>query len=108
MVRRNAGDTAFECATISSGSGNFLEVSIAMTDAGFYSSTVTGQAWVTGTSNILCTPFGTTADGGSPELTAAASFAASVSDRVAGTGFKLNVMNPYGAGVTFRFHCSGA
>jgi hypothetical protein len=107
VVRRNAGDTAFECATISAGSGNFLEVSIVLGDAGFYSTTVTGQSWVTGTSKIVCSTFGTTADGGTPELAAVAELEATVANRSAGVGFDLMIYNPHGASGTYRFHCSG-
>lgn len=91
------------------GSANVVEVSLAMTnDAGFYSTTVTGQAWVTATSEIICSPFGTTADGLTVEQVAIAGLIVSTSDRVVGTGFNLNVHNQSGSTGTHRFHCTGA
>jgi hypothetical protein len=91
------------------GSGNFLDVTIAMTNgSGYYAVTVTGQGWVTGTSKILCAPFGTTADGLTVEQIAVANLTVSVSDLVAATGFNLNVFNPFGSNGTHRFHCTGA
>lgn len=91
------------------GVGNNVEVSININGgAGFYSTTVTGQSWVTPSSVLTCSPFGTTADGGTPELTTVAAFDCTVSDRVAGTGFKLNVWSPNGADGTFRFHVAGS
>jgi hypothetical protein len=86
-----------------------VEVSVNMGDgtAGFYSSTVTGQTWVASGSEIVCNPFGTTADGGSPELTAIAGFVTTVANKSAGVGFDLMITNPLGAGGTFRFHCLG-
>lgn len=91
----------------SSGGANLLEVSLAISDAGLYSTTVTGQAWVTATSKITCSPFGTTADGGTAELAAIAGFQATVANRVNGAGFDLLVLSPNGVTGTFRFHCSG-
>jgi hypothetical protein len=103
------GGTKTNC-TISGGSGsvNVAEVSITVSDFGLYSTTVTGQTWVTGTSKILCTPFGTTADGGTVELAAIADLQPTVGNLVAGTGFDLFVNNINGASGTFRFHCTGA
>jgi len=107
-----SGDTG--TCTISGGGGgsaNTVEVSLALGSnpgSGFFSTTVTGQAWVTAASVIGCSAFGTIADGGTPELQALANFTVSVSDRVAGTGFKLNAYSPNGASGTFRFHCTGA
>lgn len=95
--------------TAGGGGGNFVEVSLAMTGgSGIYSTTVTGQAWVTATSKILCTAFGTTADGLTPEQVSAARLTAIASDRVVGTGFTLTVNNPHGSNGTHRFHCTGA
>lgn len=73
-----------------------------------YKATVTGQAWVTATSKILCEPFGTTADGQTIETYAAAALKITAANRVAGVGFDVWVRNERGATGTFRFHCSGA
>lgn len=106
-----AASNAFSCGTSSSGgggSGNFLEASLALDGAGVYSVVVTGQTWVTSSSKIVCSPFGTTADGLTPEAIAAAALSLSVSDRVVGTGFTLWLDNPRGLTGTVRAHCSGA
>lgn len=90
------------------GSGNFCEVSIALTSAGLaFSQAVTGQTWVTGTSKILCQPQATTADGLTIETYTVAGLEAVVGSLVAGTGFTLYVANPRGASGTFRFSCTG-
>jgi hypothetical protein len=92
------------------GSANVVEVSLSLgTGMGlYYATTVTGQAWVSASSVIACSMFGTTADGQTPETIAVAGIVPSVSDRVAGTGFNLNVYNPNGATGTVRAHCTGA
>lgn len=104
-----ASSNTFGCNTISSGSGNFLEVSVSLgTEGGLaYSSTVTGQAWVTASSQILCEPFATTSDGQTIETYAAAGLRATAASRVNGVGFDLWVYSPHGATGTFRFHCTG-
>lgn len=94
-------------ATPASGSGNFVEVTKALTRAGVYSAVVTGQTWVSATSKINCMPLGTTADGLTPELVAAAALNLSWSSPVAGTGFTLWIDNPRGLSGTVRFHCTG-
>lgn len=93
-----------------SGSANVAEVSLSLgTEMGlYYSTTVTGQAWVTSSSVIACSMFGTTADGQTPETIAVAGIQPTVSDRVVGTGFNLNIYNPNGATGTIRAHCTGA
>lgn len=103
------GGTKTNC-TIAGGSGsaNVVEVSVTVTDFGLYSTTVTGQTWVTGTSVIACSPFGTSADGGTVELAAIADLQPTVGNLVAGTGFDLFVNNINGASGTYRFHCTGA
>lgn len=109
VVRRNATDTAFECATPSSGGGNAVEVSINLGSAGglIYSTTVTGQSWVLSTSNIVCTPAATAADGLTVETVYAAGATAVVSNKVVGTGFDMAVFSPRGATGTYRFSCLG-
>lgn len=90
------------------GSASSVEVSIALTSVGmFFSSTVTGQAWVTTSTEIVCNPLGTTADGLTPETITVAAPRATIANRVAGTGFDLMVSNPYGLEGTVRFHCIG-
>jgi hypothetical protein len=92
------------------GSANIVEVSINLgTDMGwYYTTTVTGQAWVSGTSVIACSMFGTTADGQTPETIAVAGIIPTVANRVAGTGFDLSIYNPHGATGLVRAHCTGA
>ena len=92
------------------GSANVVQVSIDLgTSEGLiFSQTVTGQGWVTGTSVIVCTPFGTTADGQTPETVIAANVSASVSNLSAGVGFRLDVRSPNGATGIYRFNCTGA
>lgn len=103
---------AFSCGTDQTGGGgggNFVEVSVALTTEGlFFSQAVTGQAWVTGTSKVVCTPFGTTADGLTPEAVIVSGVQAGVSDLVVATGFTLHVYSPHGLDGTVRFHCTGS
>lgn len=97
------------CATPSSGSGNFVEQSIALSGgSGFFQQVVTGQAWVTASSKITCTAFGSTADGLTVEAIGIAGLNVSVSDLSAGVGFTINVFSPYGLDGTVRIFCSGA
>lgn len=76
--------------------------------AGYYQTTVTGQTWVTATSRIACTPFGTTADGLTPEAVAAAGLIPIVATLVAGVGFDVFLSSPAGLDGTVRLHCLGA
>jgi hypothetical protein len=91
------------------GSSNGVVVSINLgTGLGLvYTVTVVGQAWVTATSAIACSPFGTTADGLTPETVMAAGVQAVTSAYVVGTGFNLSVYSPHGAAGTYRFGCTG-
>lgn len=73
-----------------------------------YTVTVTGQSWVTASSRILCSPFGSTTDSLTPETIAASGVQAIASNRVVGTGFDLSVYSPHGATGTYRFHCTGS
>lgn len=92
-----------------SGSANVVEVSVAMTSgSGYYTATVTGQAWVTASSVIVCQPFGTTADGLTVEQVAVAGLLVTASNRVVSTGFNVNIYNPSGSYGTHRIHCTGA
>lgn len=109
VVAAVSGSTA--TITVSSGgAGNFTEVSVNLgTDGNLvYTTTKTGEAWVTGTSKIVCTPNGTTSDGQTVETYFGADFSWIISNLVAGTGFDLTVYNPNGATGTFRFSCTGA
>jgi len=106
----NGGTLATDCTiTGGSGSANGVVVSINLgTGLGLvYTVTVVGQAWVTATSAIACSPFGTTADGLTPETVMAAGVQAVTSAYVVGTGFNLSVYSPHGASGTYRFGCTG-
>lgn len=104
-----SGDTG-TMTIASGGSANVLETSINFGTSGglVFSVTITGAAWVTSSSQVLCLPFGTSADGQTIETYATAGLTTVASNRVAGTGFDLSVYSPYGATGTFRFHCTGA
>ena len=104
-----ASNTWTDYSSLVSGSStNSLEVSIAITaDGSFFSTTVTGQTWVTAGSEIVCTPFGTTADGLTVEAVTIGQLDFTVSDKVVGTGFNLNVFSPNGLEGTVRAHCIG-
>ena len=92
------------------GSANVVVVSINLGTSGglIFTTTVVGQAWVTATSAIACSPFGTTSDGLTPETVMAAGVQAVTSAYVVGTGFNLSVYSPHGATGTYRFGCTGA
>jgi hypothetical protein len=90
------------------GSANVVEASLALTDTGYFAVTVTGQTWVTASSKVLCQPFGTTADGLTPETIAVAGLDAVAANLVVSTGFDVLVFNPRGLVGTVRFHCTGA
>lgn len=89
------------------GSINQVEATLALDGAGVYSVAVTGQTWVTSSSRINCTPFGTTVDGLTPEAVAAAALDVSWASPVAGTGFTIWVNSPNGLAGTVRIHCQG-
>jgi len=108
----DSSTNTFSCGadqTGGAGSGNFIEVSLSFGtgDVGVYTTTVTGQAWVTASSRIVCQPQATSADGQTVETYYAAQFSETVANRVAGVGFDLAVYNPLGATGTFRFNCIG-
>lgn len=92
------------------GSANVVEVSVPLGTSGglIFSTTVVGQAWVTATSSIACTPLGTTADGQTIETVAASGVQVITANRVVATGFDLYVYSPHGATGTYRFECTGA
>ena len=91
------------------GSTSAIEVTVDYTANGYpvLSTTLTGLAWVTPTSKIVCAPFATTADGQTAETYQVASLEAVPANRVNGVGFDLLTRNPNGATGTFRFHCFG-
>lgn len=93
------------------GGSHRVEVSVDLGTGGagglIFAAVVTGQTWVTGSTNIICAPFATTADGKTVEEIVAANLQAVVSNRVVGTGFTINVFNPYGARGIVRFFCIG-
>lgn len=91
------------------GSTSAVEVTVDFTSSGYpvLSTTLTGLAWVTGTSKIVCQPFATSADGQTVETYQVADISAIPANRVNGVGFDLLARNPNGATGTFRFHCFG-
>lgn len=97
--------------TVAGGGGgaNSVEKSIAITSIqpNPAVATVTGQAWVTASSIIVCQPLGTTADGLTPEAINVAKLGVTAENRVAGTGFDIRVENFYGLEGTVRIHCIG-
>jgi len=96
----------FSCLTDTS--GNSVETTLVLSNgSGYFAVTVTGQAWVTSTSEIVCAPLGTTADGLTPEAIAVADLGVSVANRVAATGFDVLVYSPNGLDGTLRVHCIG-
>jgi hypothetical protein len=105
-----SGTTATLNASGGAGSSNFAEVSVDLGTGGglIYTVTVTGQAWVGATSQILCTPFSTSADGQTVETVYASGVQCLASNRVAATGFDLTVYSPHGATGTYRFHVTGS
>ena len=103
------GDGTWATPSGGGGSGNFLEQSVALSGgSGYFSQVVTGQAWVTATSKVICSVFGTDADGLTPEVIGIAGLVVTVSSLVASTGFTLNIFSPYGLDGTVRVHCTGA
>jgi hypothetical protein len=96
-------------ATPASGSGNFVEKSIALTAAQPNPAAATVTAtWVTATSVIVCGVLGTTADGLTPEAINVAKLGITVENRVAGASFDVRVENFYGLEGTVRVQCMGA
>lgn len=97
--------------TVAGGSANFLEASLTVSDTsagGVYTVTVTGQAWVTSSSKIVCSVFADGTGSTPIEIVFVSGQTWIVTNRVAGTGFDLTLYNPYGATGTFKAHCTGA
>lgn len=107
-----ADDTTRTTCTISGGGGgsaNVVETSVALSGgSGLFTQVVTGQAWVSTSSVIVCRVLGTTADGLTPEAIAVSGVQVTVSDRSAGVGYTLNLFSPFGLEGTLRVHCTGA
>ena len=96
----------------SSGSGNFVEVSVDFgTGNTNVSTTVTGQSWVTSTSKIICSPtmLSTSDRAEGAEDAIIEGITVAVHSRSAGTGFTLSAAaaqgRAYGA---YKIHCTGA
>ncbi len=107
-----ANGTQVSCAADVSGGGgggNSVEVSVNLGDGTglIYFTTVTGQAWVTSSSRVVCQPQATTADGQTAETYYVAGLQPVVGNLVNGTGFDLAVTSPRGASGTYRFSCIG-
>lgn len=93
------------------GSANVVEVTVDLGTTTNYTVkqvTVTGQAWVTATSIIACSPFAQTNNSQTIENYIAADLGVAAASRVIGVGFDLWVRNNYGATGIFKIHCTGA
>lgn len=88
------------------GAGLSFEQSVAVTTLGAYTTTAVANAGVAADSKFVCQPLGTTADGLTPEVIGIAGLEITVSDRVAGVGLNLNILNPRGLEGTVRIHCT--
>lgn len=97
-----AATNSFSCLTDSGGGGgNTLEQNVTCTlNKRWCTATVTGQAWVTINSKIVCSPFGS-------DLAAFIGPPVAKS-RVAGVGFTIVIANPRDVRGTIPVHCSGA
>jgi hypothetical protein len=96
------------------GAGNFVAVSVDFGSGATVARTVvTGQAWVTATSVILCAPTLIQTDANlrteGAEDAVIEGLTGAISTRVVGTGFTLSVSPKVGtAAHQFIFHCTGA
>lgn len=105
--------TALSCATDLTGAGgggtvNSVIASLNLGNGkGWVYTTTVAAPWVTGTSPISCTPWGTALDGQTVETYYVADFHVTVGNQVAGVGFDIAVINSRGASGTFRFSCIG-
>lgn len=93
------------------GSANTVEVDVDFsTGLDTASTVVTGQAWVTGTSIIVCVPtaLATSSRAEGDEDSAIEQLVAVVHSRVAGVGFTLLVAAPLTTTGIYKFHCTGA
>jgi hypothetical protein len=112
QIRRNGTDTGFECFTPGASSVNVVEAEVNFGATGAYdaTTTITGQAWVSGTSKIICSPtmFSTAdrPDGSDDALLDELDVSAYA--RVAATGFTVKAHAPQRAFGRFIVHCTGA
>lgn len=102
----------FSCLTDGGGvgGGNFETAYLAFSaqQMDVLSTTTVNTTWVTATSVIVCAPQATDADGQTVENYYVTPFHITVSNLVGGASFDVTVLNPTGAGGTFRFGCTGA
>lgn len=107
-VNYTAATNAFSCGTTSSTiAANSVEKSVAITAVGHdFTSTITA-AWVTATTNIVCSVLGTTADSLTIETIAVAGLNVTASNRIAATSFDVTIHNQYGLEGTVRVQCVG-
>jgi hypothetical protein len=102
------GDGAWAAPPAGSGGGNFVEVALALDGQLIYTTTVTGQAWVTSTSKIVCSLFAVANGGTTEEMVMASGVNVGVKARVDGVGFDVWAYNPHGFSGTITVHCVGA
>jgi len=88
------------------GSGTSFEQAVAVTTEGVFFRQAVSLPAATATSKFTCQPFGTAADGLTPEVIAIAQLDVTVSDLVAGVGLNVNVYSPRGLSGTVRVHCT--
>ncbi len=88
------------------GGGNGVDVVVAFGSSftEYASTVVTGETWVTGTSQIVVTPSATAAEAQDVLLHG---FTFAISDLVAGVGFTLHVRASAEAKGNYTFHCVG-
>jgi hypothetical protein len=105
---------AMTCAADAGAGGapNYVEVDVTFAALGdnIVTTVVTGQAWVTATSKITCSPtmLATSTKAEGEEDAVIERLSAAIHTRVAGTGFSLTVMPAEGdASGVFKFHCVG-
>lgn len=78
----SGGKTVCTISGGGSGSANVVEQSVALSGgSGFFSQVVTGQSWVTTSSEIVCGVLGTTADSLTPEVIGVAGLIVAISKR---------------------------
>ena len=92
-------------STIAASGGNSVTVTVNFGGFSHYATTVVNaQAWVTATSNIVVSVLSASGKGMEDSLL---SFSPSITDRLIGVGFTLNVFAPYKAKGTYTFSVVG-